>query len=292
MNPSAHILRFAIAATSECVARLPPGAVDRMATAGGHVEWALRPRKRRLLRVNLAHALARAADDPVVAALAHEVVVTGARRAADVLWAFARPAEALARLRIEPPRGLDELVDTERGVILAGAHAGGFEFALACGLARGHHVAVLTDMNPTALALARWRLAGGAELLPADTPPRTAVARLRAGGVLVVLADLHRPGMRGRNVHFLDGEAMLPAGPAALARLTGAPIVPFAVLPIARRAYRLALAAPLLAPARHDRPGERQLAQALADALSATLRAHPRQWDAVDPIPWRPVAPG
>jgi lauroyl/myristoyl acyltransferase len=282
----ARALSLAITVSSECAARLPAGTAGRFAAAGGRVEWAVRPNKRRQLRTNLAHVLALPPGDPAVGRLARAVVITGARRAADLLWAFARPEEARRRLTIDPPGGLAALGDFPDGAILASAHVGGFEFALACGLARDYEVSVVTDTDATAAAVARWRRAGGAELVPADVP-RTAVRRLRQGGVAVVLCDLQQPGMRGYQVRFLDAEAVMPAGPAALARLTGAPIVPFSVLPTGVRSYRLVFEQPLPAPERHDRAGEHALTQALADAVSATLRANPSHWDAVDPIPWR-----
>jgi lauroyl/myristoyl acyltransferase len=110
---------------------------------------------------------------------------------------------------------------------------------------------------------------------------------VRRGGVAALVADVHRPGMRSHRVRFLDAWADLPAGPAALCRLTGAPAVPFAVVKVGERTWRAQLGEPIAAPPRGSgAAGERALAQALADAFGAVIREHLEQWDAVDPIPW------
>ena len=94
--------------------------------------------------------------------------------------------------------------------------------------------------------------------------------------------------MRTYPVRFLDAVAALPAGAAALSRLCRTPIVPFTVLPLGPRRWRVVIEPPLEAAERNGGPeAERALLQELADRWSAQLRAHPDHWAAVFPIAWR-----
>jgi lauroyl/myristoyl acyltransferase len=98
------------------------------------------------------------------------------------------------------------------------------------------------------------------------------------------------PGVRTAAVRFLDGIAGLPAGPAALARMADAAIVPLAVLPIDRRARRIELGEPIRPRPSPDGPAasDRDTLQRLADAWSAVIRRNPEWWAAVYPLDWEP----
>lgn len=122
-----------------------------------------------------------------------------------------------------------------------------------------------------------------------DSEPVSKAARmLRDGEAILVLGDYAKEGMRTYPVRLLDGVAELPAGPVALARLCGTPLVPFSVLPDAPRQWRVEVESPLWPPARETgETGERALLQELADRWSVTLRAHAEHWAAVYPMTWR-----
>jgi lauroyl/myristoyl acyltransferase len=68
------------------------------------------------------------------------------------------------------------------------------------------------------------------------------------GGIVALIADLHRAGMRGHVVRFLDAGCILPGGPAAIARLAQAPLIPFAVYPNGERRRRQELGIPIEPP--------------------------------------------
>jgi hypothetical protein len=90
------------------------------------------------------------------------------------------------------------------------------------------------------------------------------------------------------NLRLLDAVAELPAGPVTLARLCGTPLVPFSVLPVAPRRWRIEVEPPLPPPDRSaGEAGERALLQALADRWTQTLRTHAEHWAAVYPMTWR-----
>jgi lauroyl/myristoyl acyltransferase len=273
---------------------MPAGLAAGLAWCGGQIEWACRPAKRRRLAENLAHATSRRPEDPYVRRLVHRNVTTGARRAAGLLWAFARPEAAAARIEITPRDRFDRLLADSRGIVLSSAHFGPFEAAAAASrtLPVGAGLAVVTDENAVGRGMHTIRERLGMTIVPADRSPRPLLRILARGGVVVVLGDLHRPGMRGHQVRFLDTSCILPGGPAAIARMSQAPIVPFAVYPDGPRRWRMELGTPITPPDRHGGDAdERRATQELADAFTGVIRAMPQQWDAVDPIPWQDRSP-
>jgi KDO2-lipid IV(A) lauroyltransferase len=287
-GPDVRALRAAIGTSAAIVARLPAGVAAALGAAGGTIEWAVRQRKRARLAANLAHALDGDPASPATRRLVRRNMRAAGRRAADLLWAVARPAEAAAGVRVANAARLEAALAAGRGAILAGPHCGGFEVA--------HVVAPAFPAIRLLALIDRTRIAAALELLrrshriataDAAATPHAALRHLRDGGALVAIADLWRPGMRGHAVRLLDARVLLPAGTAVLSRLSGAPVLPFAALPIGPRAWCIEIGEPIAAPVRstgHD--GEIATTQALADAFGTILRAHPEQWDAVDPIAW------
>jgi phosphatidylinositol dimannoside acyltransferase len=285
---AARMLRAAITVSAAVGGRLPPGIVARLAAAGGTIEWAVRPRKRAILATNLAHALSLPPEDPRVRRAVRAEVAAEARRSADFLWSVAHPERVAAATRIEGLDGLTAALDGGRGAILAGPHVGGWEVVTPLAATVGVEITALVEDDWLAWAVAGIRSRAGLRLVPTSVPPVRLARALREGGVVAVLADLAKPGMRAVEVSLVGDPVLLPAGPAALARITGAPMIPVAVLPIASRAWRLVLGRPIAAPPRSSgRGGERRAVQALADAWSEVLRRHPTEWAAVDPMPWR-----
>jgi hypothetical protein len=122
-----------------------------------------------------------------------------------------------------------------------------------------------------------------------DTEPITKAANLlQRGEAVLVLGEYSKPSMRTYPVRLLDGIAELPAGPAVLARLCRAPIVPFTVLPRAPRRWRIEIEPALDPPSRNGGVrAEHVLLQELADRWTVSLRTHAEHWAAVYPLTWR-----
>jgi len=286
---AAHVLRTVIATASAAGARLPAGVAHGVAATGGTAEWALRPRKRRRLAGNLSHALGLPPDHSEVRSLVRREVVNEARRSADLLWALARPEELVASTAVEGREHVLAALERGNGVLLVSAHVGGWEVATALprAVVPVPTTAIVTD-DWLAWAVAGLRARAGLGILYDTAPVARAAALLRSGQAVLVLGDYAKGSMRTYPVRFLDAVADLPAGAAVLARLCATPIVPFAVLPLGPRRWRVAIEPPLYPP---DRNGggaaERELLQELADRWSAQLRAYPEHWAAVYPIAWR-----
>jgi KDO2-lipid IV(A) lauroyltransferase len=286
---AAHVLRGAILGASAVVGRVPAGAIPALTAVGGSVEWALRPAKRRRLAENLCHTLGLPPDHPQVRALVRREVVNEARRSADFLWALAKPAELLATTRVEGAEHIEAALAHGRGVLLVSTHLGGWEVATA--LAREvvpvRTTAIVTD-DWLAWAVEGLRVRAGLGIMYDSEPASTAVRLLRGGEALLVLADYAKDWMRTYPVRLLDAVAELPAGPATLSRLCGSPIVPFTVLPLATRRWRVGFEPPLDPPERGSgSEGEKAVLQELADRFGRTLRDHAEHWAAVYPMTWR-----
>ena len=286
---AARALRGAIVGASAVTSRLPVGVVGPLASVGARVEWACRPGKRRQLASNLCHVLGLPPDHPDVRALVRREVRNEARRSADFLWALANPDELLATTKIEGREHIDEALARGHGVLLVSTHVGGWEVAtaLAKAIVPVPTTAIVTD-DWLAWAVEGLRVRAGLGVMYDSELASKAARLLRDGEAILVLGDYAKDWMRTYSIRFLDAVAELPAGPVALARLCGTPLVPFSVLPVAARRWRVEIEPPLDPPQRNgDVEAEQALLQELADRWTETLRANAEHWAAVYPMTWR-----
>jgi len=286
---AARVLGGAIDSATLVGCRLPAGLAHGIAVAGGTVEWAVRPGKRRHLAENLSHAVSLPARHPAVRRLVREELVNEARRSADLLWALGRPEELIASTELAGLEHVHEALAGGRGVVLAGIHLGGWEVATAIPKAvlPVPTTAVVAD-DWLAWAIERMRVTAGLRVIYRSEAALHGVRILRDGEALLVLAD-DGGGREPRRlrVRFLDAWALLPAGVVTMARLAGAPIVSFYVLPREPRHWRVLVDPPVDPPARTAGAGaEQRVLQRLADRWSEMIREHPDQWAASYPIQW------
>lgn len=290
--PASRVLGRVIDGAAWAGCRLPPGLAHGLAAVGGTCEWAARPAKRRALAANLSHAVGRPPGDAVVRRLVRREMVNEAHRSADLLWALGRQEEFLRTVVVEGADRARHAAGEGRGVILAGIHLGGWEVATAVPAALlGIPVTVIVADDWLAWAIDRRRARAGLSVMYRTEPALRAARLLRRGEALLLLGD-DEAGSEGRTpaVRFLDGHAILPGGAVALARLTGAPIVSFHVLPDGPRRWRVRVDEPVAAPGRDEgEPGELRVLQSLADRWSEVIRAHPDQWAASHRIRWVPA---
>ncbi len=286
---AARALRATIEVAAAGGSRLPARVAHGLADLGGTAEWALRPRKRRILAENLAHATGLPPSHPDVRALVRREVVNEARRSVDLLWALGKPEELVRTTAVEGREHVLEALERGNGLIVVSAHIGGWEVATAMPrvIIPVPTTAIVTD-DCLAWAVAGLRARVGLGLLYDTEPVSRAASLLRAGEALLVLGDYAKDSMRTYPVRLLDAVAELPAGVATLARLCGTPVVPFTVLPLAPRRWRVEIEPALDPPPRRGGPGaERELLQALADRWTAQLRANAEHWAAVYRMTWR-----
>jgi|GEM_PF-436045 len=184
----------------------------------------------------------------------------------------------------------EQAVGGPLGVVLVTGHVGNWEMASTLPEARGNsrlHVVREEEMDPEAQAFVSERLArrtgdGYVTHFASGVEPSLGVKLYEAltrGEVVALQGD--RPRKQGRSVPvtFLGRAHRLPAGPLALARQAGVPLVPAFVFRTGRRAYRIRFSDPVRVSRTADRRGDLEAAgQQLADHLGAAVRHRPHQW--------------
>ena len=177
---------------------------------------------------------------------------------------------------------LDEAVNSGRGAIMVASHSGNWDLAGAWACDRyGGITTVAEQLRPQALfdKFVAYRQSLGMEVLPLGSSDtlRTLVRRLREGRLVCLVADRDISGT-GVPVDFFGDTASIPAGPATMSLMTGAPIMPVRLWHTADGLQaRVDPALPI--PTTGDRP-ERvlELTQTMADALADSIREHPADW--------------
>lgn len=286
------------------VGKLPPAVVARVFDAGADLATRRGGPGVQRLRANLA----RVRPDAAPAEL-DDLVRRGMRSYARY-WreAFALPSlepGALHRAMHPHVHGIDaslEALRAGRGVLYALPHAGNWDVAgvyMVGELARlGLEPAITTvvqRLRPESLfrRFLDYRRSLGFEVVPADDPRaahRALTARLRAGGVVCLIADRDLSGT-GVDVRFLGAPARLPAGPARLARLTGAALHPaYPVFAGAAWGVHVGPEIPVDGAAAVSGPGSAvvKATQALADAFGELIAHRPEDWHMLQPIPGGP----
>jgi lauroyl/myristoyl acyltransferase len=267
--------------------RLPVPVARAMVSFVLQASFVLWPKKRRYVNENFAHVLGRPPTSLEVR-----------RKAFAAYRSYARYVVELMRL----PRATNDqaaaLVDTSsllpleaywkqsgKGLILTSAHIGNLE-GVARGIARhGWPIAALADDTsfPELFELLKkQRREWGVNLIPWRNL-RDLYGVLRRNEILALIIDW---GYRadGIPVRLFGSWTTLPAGPAALAAKTGAPIVHIAIRRSDDRSgFRVTHSDPIHVTST-DQAELQRATQAIADALAATIAAAPEQWYSFRPL--------
>jgi len=267
--------------------RLPVPVARGVVSFALQLSFILWPKKRRWVNDNFAHVLGRPPGSLEVR-----------RKALAAYRSYARYVVELMRLPRLTAEQAAALVDTStllpleaywkesgKGLILTSPHIGNLE-GVARGIARhGWPIAAIADDSsfPELFEMLKaQRKAWGVTLIPWRNL-RDLFGVLRRNEILALIIDW---GYRAEDipVRMFGAWTTLPAGPAALAAKTGAPIVHIAIRRSADgRTYEVNHSAPILVSS--SDPGELQRAtQAIADALAATIAAAPEQWYSFKPV--------
>ncbi|MEU8874736.1 phosphatidylinositol mannoside acyltransferase [Streptomyces javensis] len=171
-----------------------------------------------------------------------------------------------------------------RGVILALPHMGNYDLA---GAWVTTHLGVpfttvAERLKPESLydRFVAYREGLGMEVLPhqGGSAFGTLARRLRAGGLVCLVADRDLSAS-GVEVSFFGERAKMPAGPAALALQTGAPLLPVTLWYDESPVMRGRVHPPVEAPGDGNR-AERiaVMTQEVADAFASGISEHPEDW--------------
>jgi phosphatidylinositol dimannoside acyltransferase len=224
----------------------------------------------------------------------------GALRAAsrEVMRNYARYWLEIFRLPVLPVAQLVEgMHDTEgaaqkifdvvgqgKGLVIALPHMGNWDQAGAWinNSGAGSFTTVMERLKPESLyeRFVTFREGLGMEVLPASggvRPFGILAERLRSGKIVILPADRDVTGS-GIEVEFFGEKAKMMAGPAALAVLTGAALMP-AVLWFEEDGWGVHVGAPIPQPAEGTRSQKiAAMTQGLAQFFEEGIRAHPHDW--------------
>jgi lauroyl/myristoyl acyltransferase len=191
------------------------------------------------------------------------------------------PERIVGAMNVREEFNLRDAHAAGRGTILALPHMGNWDHAGAWLVLTGVPLTTVAErLAPEELydMFVAFREGLGFEVLSAsggEAPPfETLVERLRAGGMLCLLADRDLTPS-GVPVTFFGAEATMPAGPALLALRTGAALIPTTTW-FSGDAVTGSWNGRTAAPIPHTDVAT--MTQALADAFAEGIAAHPADW--------------
>lgn len=263
----------------------PPGTIEgALSLCAPLARWS---RFERTARANLALALGDDLDAAGQARIARRVRRHAARQFASWLRLAAHDAADAGwideHVRVDASiRHLDAALAGGRGAIVATAHLGDWELLAARIVRLGHRGAVVGLRRPNDPS-ARWfedlRARHGLRTIPQSASPREMLAVLARNEVLGILCDLDARRLDAEFVPFFGMPARTLTAPAALARASGAPLVPARCVRGPDGSYTLACEEPFAFDTSLPRPAARR---AILERLNATferwIRADPEQW--------------
>lgn len=172
-----------------------------------------------------------------------------------------------------------------KGIIMASAHAGGWEVAGASlGALRAADVVVVMRKERDEQARRMQdevRRKAGVKIVHIGDEPLDALPLLRylkQKSVVAFQVDRTFRGMRTRKVQFFGRPWEIPEGPLVLSALSGAPILTVLTRRLGFMNYEGTVSAPVRLP---RKPSEQELdsaAQRIADSVERFVRENPTQW--------------
>lgn len=264
------------------VKRLPEPVVSRAFQVMADRTYRKGGRSVRQLRANLA----RVAPDARSTTL-DDMTREGVRRYLRY-WseAFRLPTWDAHRLRdsfrVDGIEHLDRAVAAGTGAIMVAPHSGNWDLAGAWACDRyGGLVTVAERLKPEGLydKFVAYRESLGMEVLPhGDSETfRVLVRRLQEGRLVCLVADRDLSGT-GVAVDFFGEKASMPAGPAMMSLMTGAPIMAVDLWHV-DEGLRGRVQEPLAQPEGVERQARvTTLTQSMADAFARGIAEHPMDW--------------
>ena len=192
-------------------------------------------------------------------------------------------------VKIEGMEHLTRAVNAGKGVIIATAHLGNFEFAAHVVAAHGFEMKILIeaydDSNPFLRKLAGMRQGKGIKTLPVDMRGmKECLKSLLRGGTVTIVCDRDMQGT-GVKTPFFGKETSFPVGVVDLAYRTGAAVVPIFSLRGPGNTTSIFIEPPLqLSELKdHDQALKANL-ESLVAVLEKYIRRCPEQWVVLEPI--------
>jgi KDO2-lipid IV(A) lauroyltransferase len=270
---------------------IPLRLAHTIARPWGDLAFTVWKNKAETAKRNLAIVNGTSLDDPVVDQLARRSFRHFALYVAEMIDVQGWDTETvLDSMDIHGAEHFGEAESLGKGIIFVSGHMGSAEIAASIVLLRGYRITSVIEVGyPTFVR--DWILACrrrmGVRLLPASRSGMSLVRALRQREMVALVIDAGVAGDDGIAVDFFGRRTIFPAGPARLARLSGAPIV-FGVAvratggkprPGTSRRFEVFVEPPVLSD--RSLSGEddaRRVTQQIASAFERYVRRYPDQW--------------
>jgi lauroyl/myristoyl acyltransferase len=254
-----------------------------IADAAGAITYALQPPRKRRLCAHIHDRAAGGLPAGEARRRARASYRSYARMIVDTIWIHSIGLdEMFEHGGVDGVEHLHNTRDAGRGGILVLVHFGSWDIAASMALAAGHPATTVMAPvgTPSITALLAWsRSVKDMELFAPAAAARGLLRALRRGRLVALLVDIPEGGPT-TTVRFCNGPVNFSTGPAVLARVTGAPLVPVSCWRD-DRGYTVHVGAPFH-PAEGD--DDQAVMQRVADILEPDVRALPEQWYPFNPI--------
>jgi phosphatidylinositol dimannoside acyltransferase len=262
---------------------LPPGLRHAAAAPGGTAWFWLSARQRRAALDNYSAVLGREPSDPEVARIARRAFQNYGRMLMDfVLIGSITPAELQARVSYDGREHMDAAIAAGRGAIMVAPHMGSWDMAGSLAGTLGYKVTAVAERFPGSLndAVVETRERFGVRVISLGRSAVRAITEaLTSNGVAALICDLEQgPGVK---VRFFDRWAVVPAGPAAFAMKTGAPMLTTYVYATRPGRYHVHIDPPMPVGDRETKEG---LMQRVIARFEDFIKERPDQWYAFRPM--------
>lgn len=268
---------------------LPEPAIRKLGVWAGRVASGRNKANRSLLASHMRRVVGPGASDPVISEAVDGMYRSYGRYWAETLWFRPRRRRSIMRsverVNFDPVYAAQ---DAGRGIVFALPHIGNWEVAGLIAEDIGLNLMAVAEDLPNR-KITDWfldvRAKFGIDIVLTSDPNRRSkmIRHLEGGGALALLADRDVTG-RGISVDFFGEETTLPAGPAALAELTGSVLLPVVVYFNEGAGHILEVGDPIIIPEAETRAervnaGTRQV----AETLERMIRRQPSQWHLFQP---------
>jgi KDO2-lipid IV(A) lauroyltransferase len=191
-------------------------------------------------------------------------------------------AELRRRIEVEGYEHFEAAAARGRGVLVLMPHLGSFELAGLAAPLFGVRATVIARPLSNRLVnryLLAHRTRHGAELIQHRRVVPRVLEALREGRNVVIINDQYTRRSRGIFVPFFGVRASTSAGPATLALRSGAPVLPFYLVRLARDRHRAVCLPALELETTGSRKKDVEVATArMNHLLESIVRRHPEQW--------------
>jgi KDO2-lipid IV(A) lauroyltransferase len=177
---------------------------------------------------------------------------------------------------------LDKVLAEGKGVILYSAHFGNWELSGAAMTSLGYDFTTVALPQKDARLekmFSNWRTQHNMHIITMGPASGMKCLRtLKQGRLLALIAD-ENYGEGKVEIDFLGEKMLLPAGPAQLSRLTGAPVIPGVMSRMPGHKFKINLARPIYPIQTEDAQSDlKSLTQQYMEALQPWFLEYPDQW--------------